>query len=32
MIEQRVSKKKTSEQYERWIASKRKRAIIDIKE
>jgi peptidyl-prolyl cis-trans isomerase SurA len=32
MVEQRVSKKKTSEQYERWIASKRKRAIIDIKE
>jgi parvulin-like peptidyl-prolyl isomerase len=32
MIEQRVSKKKTSEQYERWIASKRKRAIIDIKD
>ena len=32
MIEQRVSKKKTSEQYERWIKSKRKRAIIDIKE
>jgi parvulin-like peptidyl-prolyl isomerase len=32
MVEQRVSKKKTSEQYERWIKSKRKRAIIDIKE
>jgi peptidyl-prolyl cis-trans isomerase SurA len=32
MVEQRVSKKKTSEQYERWIQSKRKRAIIDIKE
>ncbi len=32
MVEQRVSKKKTSEQYERWIASKRKRAIIDIKD
>jgi parvulin-like peptidyl-prolyl isomerase len=31
MIEQRVSKKKTSAQYERWIESKRKRAIIDIK-
>lgn len=32
MVEQRVSKKKTSAQYERWIESKRKRAIIDIKE
>jgi peptidyl-prolyl cis-trans isomerase SurA len=32
MVEQRVSKKKTSAQYERWIKSKRKRAIIDIKE
>jgi peptidyl-prolyl cis-trans isomerase SurA len=32
MVEQRVSKKKTSEQYERWIKSKRKRAIIDIRE
>lgn len=32
MVEQRVSKKKTSEQYERWIKSKRKRAIIDIKD
>lgn len=31
LIEQRVSKKKTSAQYERWIESKRKRAIIDIK-
>ncbi len=31
MIEQRVSKKKTSEQYERWIQGKRKRAMIDIK-
>ena len=31
MIEQRVSKKKTSAQYEKWIESKRKRAIIDIK-
>jgi len=31
MVEQRVSKKKTSAQYERWIESKRKRAIIDIK-
>ena len=32
MVEQRVSRKKTSEQYERWIKSKRKKAIIDIKE
>jgi parvulin-like peptidyl-prolyl isomerase len=32
MVEQRVSKKKTSAQYERWIESKRKRAIIDIKD
>ena len=31
IIEQRVNKKKTSAQYERWIESKRKRAIIDIK-
>ncbi len=31
MIEERVRRKKTSEQYERWIASKRKRAMIDIK-
>ncbi len=31
LVEQRVSKKKTSAQYERWIESKRKRAIIDIK-
>jgi hypothetical protein len=31
LVEQRVSKKKTSAQYERWIESKRKRAIIDVK-
>ena len=31
LVEHRVSKKKTSAQYERWIESKRKRAIIDIK-
>jgi peptidyl-prolyl cis-trans isomerase SurA len=31
MIEERVRRKKTSVQYERWIESKRKRAIIDIK-
>ncbi len=31
-IEQRVSRKKTAEQYERWIAGKRKRAMIDLKE
>jgi len=30
MIEQRVSRKKTSAQYERWIESRRKRAMIDI--
>ena len=30
MIEQQVSRKKTSEQYERWIQSLRKRAIIVI--
>lgn len=30
MIEQRVSKNKTSAQYERWIESRRKRAMIDI--
>ena len=32
MIEERVRRKKTSEQYERWIESKRKRAMIEIKE
>ena len=31
MVEDRVSKKKTSEQYERWIEGKRKRAMIDIR-
>jgi len=30
MVEQRVTKKKTSKQYEQWIESKRKRAIIKI--
>lgn len=32
MIEERVRRKKTSEQYERWIEGKRKRAMIDINE
>ena len=32
MVEQRVSKKKTSAQYDRWIESKRKRAMIVILE
>ncbi len=31
MIEERVRRKKTSAQYERWIESRRKRAMIDIK-
>jgi peptidyl-prolyl cis-trans isomerase SurA len=31
MIEERVRKKKTSAQYEHWIESRRKRAMIDIK-
>jgi peptidyl-prolyl cis-trans isomerase SurA len=30
MIEQRVSKKKTSAQYDRWIESKRKRAMVQM--
>jgi peptidyl-prolyl cis-trans isomerase SurA len=30
MIEERVRRQKTSEQYERWIDSRRKRAMIDI--
>lgn len=30
LIEERVHRKKTSAQYERWIESKRKRAMIDI--
>jgi len=32
MVEERVRRKKTSEQYERWIESKRKRAMIDIRD
>ena len=32
MVEDRVRRKKTSQQYERWIESKRKRAMIDIKD
>lgn len=32
MIEERVRRKKTSHQYERWIESKRKRAMIDIRD
>ena len=32
MLEERVRRKKTSEQYERWIESKRKRAMIDIRD
>lgn len=31
MIEEQVTKKKTSVQYERWIESRRKRAMIDIR-
>jgi parvulin-like peptidyl-prolyl isomerase len=31
MIEERVRKKKTSAQYERWIESRRKKAMIDIR-
>ncbi|MFD2257196.1 SurA N-terminal domain-containing protein [Luteolibacter algae] len=31
MIEERVRRNKTSAQYERWIESRRKRAMIDIK-
>ena len=30
MMEERVRRKKTSQQYERWIESKRKRAMIEI--
>lgn len=30
MLEERVMREKTSEQYERWIASKRKKAMIKI--
>lgn len=32
MIEERVRRKKTSQQYDRWIESKRKRAMIDIRD
>ena len=32
MIEERVRRKKTNEQYERWIKSKRTRAMIDIRD
>jgi hypothetical protein len=31
MIEERVRRKKTSAQYERWIEQRRKRAMIDIR-
>jgi peptidyl-prolyl cis-trans isomerase SurA len=31
MVEERVRKKKTSAQYERWIESRRKRAMVDVK-
>jgi len=31
MVEERVRKKKTSAQYERWIESRRKRAMVDIR-
>jgi peptidyl-prolyl cis-trans isomerase SurA len=31
MIEERVRKKKTSAQYERWIETRRKRAMIDVR-
>lgn len=31
MIEERVRKKKTSSQYERWIELRRKRAMVDIR-
>lgn len=31
MLEERVHKKKTSAQYERWIESRRKKAMIDIR-
>jgi peptidyl-prolyl cis-trans isomerase SurA len=32
MIEDRVSRKKTSVQYDRWIEQRRKKAIIDVKD
>lgn len=31
IVEERVRKKKTSAQYERWIESRRKKAMVDIK-
>ena len=31
VVESRVRKKKTSKQYDRWIESRRKRAMVDIK-
>jgi len=31
MIEERVRKKKTSAQYERWIELRRKRAMVDVR-
>lgn len=31
MIEERVRRKKTSEQYDRWIEARRKRSMIDIR-
>jgi peptidyl-prolyl cis-trans isomerase SurA len=31
MIEERVRRKKTSAQYERWIENRRKRAMVDVK-
>jgi len=31
MLQERVRRKKTSVQYERWIVSRRKRAMIDIR-
>ena len=32
MIEERVRRKKTSAQYDRWIESRRKRSMIEIKD
>jgi peptidyl-prolyl cis-trans isomerase SurA len=32
MLEERVRRKKTSQQYEHWIQTKRKRAMIDLRE
>jgi hypothetical protein len=31
MMEERVRRKKTSAQYERWIEVRRKRAMVDIR-